>query len=459
MTISYSLNWHIKRTLVLGLPIVAAQILQMLIGVTDSLMVARLGELPLAQITLATQVMFFAIIFTVGFSIPVGPITATALAQDDETTARRAVRMGIWQALIFGALFIPFALSSRKILLALGQRPEVVEGAGQYIDIALWTLPMIFMGNALKNYLLSLERNKAIMVTSIIGVLVNFVGNYALIFGHFGMPKLGLVGSAWATLFTNFAILIAVIVIVLREEMTKRVELFRNFWRPDWEMFFKLFRLGIPTTFGLLSEVGLFQFAILMMGWIGVAELAAFGLVLQIASLTFMIPLGFSIVASVRAGQAMGHKDLQELKMVALSSFLVITATMIVTALTFWIFPEELVSLLLDTSREDSALLISLGASYLIYAAAFQVFDGAQIAAISILRGMLDMFWPAVLAFIAYWCIGVPVGYWLAFEAGWEGEGVWAGLVIGLAFASVFLWARFFYDIGEKNFAQRIETA
>ncbi len=445
MTENNHLKWHIRRTLVLGLPIVAAQVLQMLIGVTDSLMVARLGELPLAQITLGTQVMFFAIIFTVGFSIPVGPIVGTSLAQGDETQTRRAVRMSLWQAVILSFIFVPFGFYAREILGWLGQDAEVVEGAGSYIDIAVWTLPVIFIGNVLKGYLIALERNSAVMLISVIGVLVNIVGNYALIFGHFGMPRLGLVGSAWATLITNTAMLIAVIVWVLREDMTKRVELFRKIWRPDWEMFWQLVRLGVPTTFGLLSEVGLFQFATLMMGWIGVAELAAFGLVLQIASLTFMIPLGFSIVASVRAGQAMGHKNRHELLMVARAAILVITATMIVTACLFLFAPEWLVGLILDTSRPDSASLMALAVSYLAFAAAFQISDGAQVAAISILRGMLDMFWPAILAFISYWCIGMPVGYWLAFSQGWEGAGVWMGLVTGLTAASILLWARFFY--------------
>ncbi len=454
MQSNYTLKWHIGRTVVLGVPIVFAQIMQMLIGVTDSLMVARLGELPLAQITLGTQVMFFAIIFTVGFSIPVGPIASTALAQNDETTTRRAVRMGLWQAVFFSIVFVPLAYFSREILLALGQDPKVVAGAGAYIDIAVWSLPMIFLGNALKNYLVALERNKAIMVTSLVGVLVNIVGNYALIFGHFGMPRLGLVGSAWATLFTNFAILVAVIIIVLREPMTKRVELFRNIAKPDWEMFWKLVRLGIPTTFGLLSEVGLFQVSTLMTGWIGVTELAAFGLVLQIASVTFMIPLGFSIVASVRAGQAIGHKDREELILVAKSTIFVITLTMIFSAALFLLAPAWLLSLFIDANDPANHELLVLGVSYLAFAAAFQIFDGAQVSAISILRGMLDMTWPAVLAFIAYWCMGLPIGYYLAFERGWQGQGIWMGLVIGLAVAALFLWLRFYQQTRLSNFAK-----
>ncbi len=167
-----------------------------------------------------------------------------------------------------------------------------------------------------------------------------------------------------------------------------------------------------------------------------------------------MVPLGFSIVASVRTGQAMGRKDLQEVKLVARSSLLVITATMIFTAILFIAIPENLVMLFLDPSRDDSAQIIALGVSYLAFAAAFQIFDGAQVAGISILRGMLDMFWPAVLAFISFWMIGMPLGYYLAFHAGWSGQGIWMGLVVGLGVASIMMWTRFYFVTRPKKFAE-----
>ncbi len=440
---SESYAWHFKRLLIFGIPLVIAQILQMAIGVTDSIMVGRLGELPLAQIGLGASLMFFAIIAPMGYSIATSVLVSNAFARKDYLEVRRVVCMSLWQCLIFFAIAIPFLWNADAILRAIGQPEEAIIGAANYTRIVIWAMPFIYVSAVLRGYLTALERGNAMLIVSLLGFIANIFGNYALIYGKFGMPALGLEGSAFASVITNIVMTLVVFGLCIKDPMAKTIRVFSDIWQAHWPIFWRLFAIGTPIGIGLIAEVSMFQMATVMAGWISVSALAAHTIVLNIAGLTFMIPLGLSIATSVRAGNALGRGDREGLVKGVIVSYALVTSIMVLTAFAFWFAPEFFIEQFQDKNRDDMQEVALIATSMFVAAAVFQIFDGLQVVGISALRGMQDVKIPSILAFIAYWPIGVSLSYVFAFKMDMGGAGIWFGLACGLAVASVLLGVRF----------------
>ena len=221
----------------------------------------------------------------------------------------------------------------------------------------------------------------------------------------------------------------------------KTFDIYRRFWRADGEILRIIIRLGLPISMTLLAEVGLFTAASIMMGWIGTLELAAHGIVLQLATLTFMVPLGLSNVATTRVGLAYGRKNSEDLRRAAYTSLVLAVSFMASAALIFLIFPQQLIALFLDSADADTAAVVALAVPYLFLAALFQLADGTQSVAVGSLRGMQDTRMPMVIAVFSYWIAGLGTGYLLAFPGGLGGIGIWTGLALGLTLAAVLLLA------------------
>ncbi|MGB5870543.1 MAG: MATE family efflux transporter, partial [Albidovulum sp.] len=223
----------------------------------------------------------------------------------------------------------------------------------------------------------------------------------------------------------------------------QRFQLFLRFWRPDWQAFMRVFRLGVPVGLTGLAESGLFIATAMMMGWIGTVELAAHGIAMEITALGFMVHLGLSNAATVRVGHAEGRGDVQSMRdgAVAATGLSAVIAMLMVAVLL--IFPDVLIGLFLDQGKPEAAAILSFGVVLLAVAALFQLFDAMQVIALGLLRGVQDTRAPMFIAAFSYWLIGVPCSYVLAFHAGFGGPGLWLGLVVGLVFAAALLMARF----------------
>ena len=296
----------------------------------------------------------------------------------------------------------------------------------------------------LKSHLSALERTRVVFWVTILAVLVNGLGNYMFIFGHWGAPEMGVRGAAIATVMVHTVSLLALV--VYTETATPEHELFRRFWRPDREAFGTVFRLGWPIGITTVAEVGLFAMSSLMMGWIGPLHLAAHGIAIQVASVVFMIHLGLSNTATIRAGRAIGRGDAQGLRdgalvVTALSGLAALVTIAIIVAI-----PGPLIGLFVDPADPDRPRVIEIGTVLLYAAALFQLVDAAQVMALGLLRGVQDTRVPMIYAAISYWLIGVPCSYVLGFVLGWEGPGIWLGLAAGLAAASVFMMTRFWHN-------------
>ncbi len=432
---------HFRAITVLGLPLIGGHLAQFAIGLTDTVMLGWYGVEALAAVTLAGSYFFVLFLFGAGFGWAVMPMVATAAAEENETSIRRSTRMGLWLSLLYAALVMPLLWWAYPVLILLKQEPEVARTAAQYLRVAGWGLFPALLVMVLKSYLAALERTQIVLWITVAAAVVNGITNFALIFGNWGAPELGVIGAAIASVVTQIVSLGAVVVYAVRS--LPEHSLFQRFWRPDWEMFLNVLRLGVPIGLTTLAEVSMFATSAVMMGWLGPVPLAAHGIALNLASATFMVHLGLSNVATIRAGNAMGRRDGAHLEKGAIA----ITAmSLIMSALTIILFltcAEPLISLFMEPDDPQRPAILAIGVGLLAMAALFQLVDGAQVIALGLLRGLQDAKVPMVMAALSYWVVGIPASYYFGFPQGLGGIGVWLGLVLGLACAAVMLMARF----------------
>lgn len=443
---------HVRATLVLGLPLIGGHLAQMLVHLTDTIMVGWYGVEELAAVVLAGSIYFVFFIVGSGFAFAVMPMVASAAGAADDLRVRRVTRMGLWISMLYTAALMPILWNFEAMMLAIGQEPRVAALAGEYMQIAQWGIFPAMLIMVLKSYLSALERPAWVLWASIIGAVANVGFNYAFIFGNWGAPELGVQGAALASVGTQSVSALVVVVYAALAPEFRKYALFERIWRPDWPVFTEVFRLGWPIGLTMLAEVGLFATAAVMMGWIGTRELATHGIAIQIASMSFMIYLGLSNVATIRAGRALGRQDRVGIVraggvVVAMQLF-----TAFVVILAFLLFPEALISVFLDSSDPESAAIILYGTGLLVVAAAFQVVDGLQVVMLALLRGLQDTRVPMICALVSYWPIGLLSSYVLGFLLGFGGHGVWWGLVIGLTAAAITLGWRLWVVMERLDF-------
>lgn len=432
---------HMRAILTLGLPLVGGHLAQFAIGLTDTVMLGWYGVESLAAVTLAATYFFIFFLMGAGFAWAVMPMVAAFHAEEDEVGLRRATRMGLWLSLLYAIAAMPVMWWSGPVLRMLGQSEELSGAAQAYLRVAGWGLFPALLVMVLKSYLAALERTQIVLWITLLAALANGLANYALIFGNWGAPELGVVGAAWASVLTQVISIIGVVIYAVRA--LPEHQLFVRLWRADWEMFARVFRLGVPIGLTSLSEVTLFAASAMMMGWLGTVPLAAHGIAVQLASATFMVHLGISNAATVRAGNAYGRRDRAHLGRGVLTATGLSLLMSLTTILVFVAWPEPLISLFLDADDAARPEILAIGVGLLAVAALFQLVDGAQVIALGALRGVQDTTAPMLIAAFSYWAVGMPASYVLGFMLGLEGIGIWLGLVAGLGFAGVLLMYRF----------------
>lgn len=434
---------HARALLVLGLPLIGSHVAQMALHVTDTVMLGWYGVEPLAAGVLGASTFFLLFMLGSGFAHAVMPLVATAMGAGDETRVRRDTRMGVWLSIGFGLVIYPVFWFSEALLLALGQDPVVSAMAQEYLRIAGFGMVPALMVMALKNWLAALEHTRVVLVVTLAGVAVNAGMNWALIFGNWGAPELGLAGAAIASVAVQVVTLVAVGAYGVLHPALRRFRILQRFWRPDWSAMLLVFRLGWPIGLTSLMEGGLFQAAALMMGWIGTVELAAHGIALEITAVTFMIHVGLSNAATIRTGRADGEADARALRDGAWVALGLSQGIGLVIIAVFVLAPEPLVRLFLDPADPVAPRIIAYASVLLLCAAAFQVADAAQVMALGLLRGIRDTRVPMLIAAVCYWGVGIPASYAMAFWLGWGGVGLWLGLVVGLSLTAIALLVRF----------------
>ncbi|MCX8996537.1 MATE family efflux transporter [Rhizobiaceae bacterium BDR2-2] len=434
---------HIRGTLSIGIPLVGAQLAQLGIHTTDVIIIGQLGAQSLAAIVLAGQFLFTIFIFGTGFSMAVVPMVAQAYGRGEVTAVRRSLRMGLWVAIGYWIAMQPALLNAEAILIRLGQQPETAALAGRYVAIAEFGLLPGLLFIALRSMVSAINRAAVVLWATIFMLVTNAVLAYGLVLGHFGLPALGMDGAAFVAVFVQFAGLAVLVVYIQGRAETRAYQVFVRFWRPDWQALKEVIRLGLPICITILAEVSLFSASSLMMGALGTVELAAHGIALQLASITFMIPLGLGQGATVRIGVAHGKGDFTGVRRAAITVVILAAIVSITGGLAFALIPEKFAALFLNPETPNAGAVLAYAGPLIVTAGLFQLCDGQQAIFASLLRGLKDARVPMLLALVAYWPIGFFTAWLLAFPLGFGGIGVWFGIVFGLLAASIMLCIRF----------------
>ncbi|WP_321501494.1 MATE family efflux transporter [Breoghania sp.] len=428
---------EIRATLALGVPIAGAQLAQTAINTTDVLMIGQLGTKPLAAAVLAFNFYIMIWLFGCGLVQAVMPLAARARGERNMRDVRRCVRMGLWVVIAYSVPAMILMWHTETLLIWAGQDPEVAGPAGLYMRYLQWTLPPSLATIGMRNFVGVMEKAQVVMWATVGGALFNALADYMLIFGNFGAPRLELMGAGIASALTATCTFLLVVAYTMRQRRLRRFSILGRFWRPDWPVFFRILKLGWPIGSTMLAEVGLFAGSAMMMGWIGTVPLAAHGIAMQCASITFMVPLGFGLAGSIRVGLAHGRGNLAGIARAGWTAIGLAVGFMIMAALFFVSFPELLIGAFIKEDNPNTDAVFAIGVSFLAVAAVFQIFDGAQVAAGNVLRGLSDTRIPMFIAIGGYWGIGLSLAYVLAFWAGWGGVGLWWGLASGLAVVAV----------------------
>jgi MATE family multidrug resistance protein len=305
----------------------------------------------------------------------------------------------------------------------------------------MWCTAPWLLFQLLRNLVSALERPRVVLWLSLGGIGLNAFLSWSLIFGHFGLPALGLVGGGLGSTLTWLIMCAALVAVVSMDRQFRRFHLFGNWWRFDRQRTLAMVRLGWPIGLTMALEMGVFALAAYFMGWIGAPAVAAHAVALQLAALTFMVPLGLGQAATVRVGLAAGRRDEAGITRAGWTAWVIGVGFMGTMALVIWSFPRELITLFLKDVPAN-ALVIGLAVSFLRVAAAFQLVDGAQVIGAGMLRGLHDTRWPLLFALVGYWVVGLGIGAWLAFARDWKGVGIWVGLASGLAAVAALMLAR-----------------
>lgn len=433
-----------RATLTLAWPLILTNIAQSLIHATDVVLLGWAGASTLAAGTLGVNIYLVFLIFGIGLVTAAAPMIAKELGERAHSVrdVRRTVRQAMWAAFAYSLPVWIVLWNTGAILVAIGQEPALAAGAQSFVRALMWGLLPYLFYLILRSFISALEKPLWSLIVGVIAVIYNGLINYALIFGEFGMPELGLLGAGIGSASANLLMFLGMALVVTQNRRFRRYRLFGRFWRHDWQRFKEIWRLGLPIAVTLGLEVGVFAGAVFLMGYISAEAIAAHAIAIQVAALTFMVPMGLAQAVTVRVGLAFGRRDRDGVARAGWSAFALGVGFMAFTALLIWAMPHRLVGLFLNSADPANAPVISLAASFLVVAAFFQIFDGAQAVGAGMLRGLQDTRVPMIYAALGYWVVGLGTGVGLGFGLGWGGVGIWIGLATGLAAVSVLMITR-----------------
>jgi MATE family multidrug resistance protein len=437
---------ELGATLALAWPLILANLTMQLIQATDVVLLGWLGPTELAAAALALSLSFGMVLFALGVLTASSPLMASALGArfNSVRDVRRTFRQALWAAVLMTVPTLFVLWNAESVILAFGQEPQLARLAAWFLKGYMWVIPPWMLFQVMRNFVSAMERPGWVLVISTVGIPLNALVSWALIFGHFGLPRMGLIGGGIGSSIVWACMALALAIVILTDRQFRRFHLFGRFWRPDWPRFRQLFRLGGPIGLTMGFEGAVFSAAAYLMGLFGAPSVAAHQIALQVAATTFMVPLALGQAATVRVGLAYGRRDADGISRAGWTAFGLGTVFMALMALMMWSFPRDLITLFLDDTPAN-ATVISLGVSFLLVAALFQIVDGAQVVGAGMLRGLHDARVPMIYALFGYWAIGLGVGVGLAFALQWRGIGIWAGLAAGLGVVAVLMlwrWSR-----------------
>jgi len=429
---------EIKKTIHLSIPIVVGQLGQMLMGVVDNIMVGKLGAIPLAAASIANSLFMLVMVVGFGLTMAVTPLTAMACGAGKDKECGVVLRQGILVNLLSGMILCALTFFLSETIPYLNQPPEIVAPASLYMKILGVSILPLMLFQSFRQFAEGVSFLKPAMVITLLANIVNVMANWIFIYGNLGVPALGLTGAGIATTGSRVFMAVALMVVVTRSSKMRRFDPFLNFRKIDFPMMRRLLSIGIPAGLQYFFEVSAFSASAIMIGWMGTTALAAHQIALNIAHISFMVAMGISSAATIRVSNAVGRQDIHGTRMAGFSAAVLCALFMASAGLLFILFRYFLPTLYIS----DKAV-IDITASLLIIVAFFQISDGTQAVGIGILRGITDMKIPTLITLVAYWVMGLPSGYILAFGFDMGIFGVWYGLLISLTASGLFMMMRF----------------
>jgi MATE family multidrug resistance protein len=425
-------------------PLVGANLLQMAIAAVDVVFAARLGPRDLAAATLGSYFFNILSYALIGLTGAAAPLIAAELGRKSHAVreVRLSFRMAMWVGLLFAMPVMLLLAQGEALFVLAGQDAIVAQRAGGFLSVLLWGMPLAVAGGVMRTASAALGRPGWTFLVTGLALALDVAGNWAFIFGHLGAPAMGLNGSALANVLAYAVMALAYGVILISDRKLRRFRLFGLWWRFNGARAREIVRLGLPIAATWIFEAGLFAGAALLMGLIGVAEVAAHAIALNIAAFAFQIPFGIAQAATIRVGLAFGAGDRRWIAQAGNVALIAGIGVMGATALIMWIMPGALISAYLDPATPGDAAVADLTKRFLAVAAIFQLADGAQAVGAGVLRGLQDTRVPMVIALAGYWVLGFGSSVALGFGTSLAGVGIWWGLAIGLLAVAVLLVAR-----------------
>jgi MATE family multidrug resistance protein len=428
-----TLSGEVRKMAKLSAPIVGSQLLIQSMTFVDNIMVGQLGAEPLAALAVAGSLYSMVMVVAMGALGAVSPLVTHSLADPSPGRMGHVARQSLIFAVCLSLLVGLVLIFCKPLLALLGQSDALIEIASPYIWMMILTVPAHFGMIALRHVAEGHEDSVPGFVILAVAALLNIPFDYVLIHGHYGFPKLGVMGAGVATASLAWLSLIAYALYLTVHNRYRAYSLWRGSFRPDFRLMRELLRVGLPLGGAIGIELSFFASTTLIMGTIGTTELAAHQIALNAASMVFMIPLGMSFAVSIRVGLHRGRGNHIGARRAWQASILITLFTQALTAILFFAAPEWIISL-----YSQSGEVAVLGVQLLYVAAFFQLFDGMQAIGIGALRGMKDTAYALMATFVSFWCIGsMVIGYFYFFHDK-SVIGIWAGLLVGLGVACLF---------------------
>ena len=436
MDLRYSKEF--KDTIKLAYPVIIGQLGHMMMGVVDSLMVGHIGAAPLAASSIAHGLFMLFMIFGIGLSMAISPLTAMSVGAKKYDECGVVFRQGLLVNMIAGIGITIAIIFGADIIRFLNQPEEIVEQGAAYMRILAYSVIPVMIFQTYKQFSEGLEMMRPAMVITLLANLINVFANWVLIYGNLGMPALYLPGAGWATFSTRMLMALSFVLYVYFSTRYKPYDPTLHYRRINFSMIRKILKIGIPGGLQYFFEVGAFVGSAIIIGWLGTNQLAAHQIGINLASISFMVALGISAAATIRVGNAVGREDIVGIRKAGITAFILSASVMGLFGIIFILFRW-----LLPTFYIDNPDVIEIAASLLIIAALFQLSDGTQAVGIGLLRGLADAKVPMFITFIAYWIVGLPGGYLLGFTFNYGVQGIWIALFIALTVSAVLLSVRF----------------
>ena len=433
----------------LATPVILGMLGHTMVAFVDNVMVGQLGTAELAAVSLGNSFMFIAMSLGIGFSTAITPLVAEADGENNFEAGKSAFKHGLFLCIVLGIALVLLVFAAKPLMYVMGQPPEVVDLAMPYLNLVAISLLPLIVFQGFKQFSDGMSMTKYPMYATFAANIVNVILNYLFIFGKFGFPELGIVGAAIGTLASRIILVGYLWFLLSKKEKSKRFVTHIKIFNLAKPMLKKLLNLGFPSAMQMFFEVAIFTCAVWLSGVLGKNPQAANQIALNLASMTFMVAMGFSVAAMIRVGNQKGLKNYRELRRIAFSIVLLTTILAVVFAALFMIFNTALPKLYLDFDDPelyaDNFEVVSIASKLLFIAAVFQISDALQVVALGALRGLQDVRIPTIITFVAYWAIGFPVMYYLSIVTDLGSEGLWYGLLAGLTASGVMLFVRFNY--------------